>query len=118
VQSQANFCRKLRLFLLFSGVLKEVFFSRLIELTLEMVRKEDYTSFCFVEGYNILHEIKESSNRGKNYLERTAILTREKIPDIVNGLLSVVFEVYQKHPLSMQSEQREGKLHKVLTLLQ
>lgn len=39
LNSQADFCRKLRLFLLFSGVLKESYFNKLIECSLDMLRK-------------------------------------------------------------------------------
>jgi hypothetical protein len=39
LNSQADFCRKLRLFLLFSGVLKEGYFNKLVECALDMLRK-------------------------------------------------------------------------------
>lgn len=62
--------------------------------------------------------MNSQSNKGKDHLDRCAILAKENTAEIINSLLNITLNVYQQYPLSHQSEEREGKLNKILTLLE
>lgn len=101
----------------FSEMLKEKYLQKIIEFSLEMVRHEQYTSFCFLEGYNLLQQVNTDSNRGEKVQSRSAQIMKQEVVPIINGLLLIAAEVYAKYPIDQESPEREGKLNSVFSLL-
>jgi hypothetical protein len=120
INSQMDFCRKVRVLMLFSEILKEKDFQRLLDCALTMIRNEQYTSFCFLEGYNILKTVNERSNApaSQGSLGRTAQLIKSQASHLISSTINIATEVYQKFPLDAHSQEREGKLHKIFLLLE
>ena len=54
-----------------------------------MVRHEQYTSFCFLEGFNILKQVNAGSNNGHRVLSRSAQIMKQEVVPLINGLLSI-----------------------------